>query len=135
MDKSKNSDEKIILNNENCNNQQNQIIQNEYENEKEEDNEIIIELEIANDEKYDDNNDEISNDEDVKEINILCDKEKFIEDNKEYEDYYKENNINPPKEFNYFNKNNTKLYLNDNEIKFNYKLKFKKIKKYKIKIK
>ena len=74
MDKFKNSDEKIILNNENYNNQQNQIIQNEYQNEKEEDNEIIIELEIANDEKYDDSDDEISNDEDEKEINILCDK-------------------------------------------------------------
>ena len=52
MDKFKNSDEKIILNNENYNNQQNQIIQNEYENEKEEDNEIIIELEIGNDDSF-----------------------------------------------------------------------------------
>ena len=48
MDKSKNSDNKKILNNENYNNQQNQIIQNKYEIEKEEDNEIIIELKIAN---------------------------------------------------------------------------------------
>ena len=114
MDKFKNSDEKIILNNDNYNNQQNQIIQNEYQNEKEEDNEIIIELEIGNDKKYDE------------EINILCDKEQLNKDNKENEDYYKENNINPPKEFNYFNKNNTKLYLNDKEIEFNHKLKFYK---------
>ena len=55
---SKTLDKKIILNNENYNNQQNQIIQNEYQNEKEEDNEIIIELEIAND--------EISNEKEVK---------------------------------------------------------------------
>ena len=41
---SKNSDKKIIQNNENYNNQKNKIIQNKYENEKEEDNEIIIEL-------------------------------------------------------------------------------------------
>ena len=74
MDKFKNSDEKIVLNNENYNNQQNQIIQNEYENKKEEDNEIIIELQIAND--------EISNDEEVKQINILCDKDQLIADNK-----------------------------------------------------
>ena len=47
----------------------------------------------------------------------------------------KENNINPPKEFNYFNKNNTKLYLNDKEIEFNYKLKFNEIGTYKIIIK
>ena len=52
-----------------------------------------------------------------------------------YENYFKENNINPPKEFNYFNKDNTKLYLNDKEIKFNYKLKFNKIGTYNIKIK
>ena len=47
MDKSKNSDEKIILNNEICINQQNKIDQNK--NEKDE--EIIIELEISNNEK------------------------------------------------------------------------------------
>ena len=78
---------------------------------------------------------EISNDEEVKEINILCDKELLIKDNKENENYYKENNINPPKEFNYFNKNNTKLYLNDKEIEFNYKLKYKIKETIKIKIK
>ena len=70
-----------------------------------------------------------------KEINILCDKDKLIKDNKENEDYYKKNNIDPPKEFNYFNKDNTKLYLNDKEIEFNYKFKFNKIGTYKIKIK
>ena len=42
---------------------------------------------------------------------------------------------NPSKEFNYFNKDNTKLFLNDKEIEFNYKLKFKEIGLYKIKIK
>ena len=65
MEQTKNSDKKIIQNNENYNNQQSKIIQNKYENEKEEDNEIIIELEIVNDEKE-------------KEINILCDKEQLI---------------------------------------------------------
>ena len=122
MDQTKNLDKKIILNKEKYNNQQNKIIQKEYENEKEEDNEIIIELQISNNKKE-------------KEINILCDKEQLIKDNKEKEDYYKENNINPPKEFNYFNKNNTKLYLNDKEIEFNYKLKVEKIEINKIKIK
>ena len=38
--------------------------------------------------------------------------------------FIKKNQINPPKEFDYFNKINTKLYLNDKEIQFNYKLKF-----------
>ena len=103
MDKSKNLENKIILNNDNFNNQQNKIIQNENENEKEEDNENIIELQLSNNGKE-------------KEINILCDKDKLIKDNKENEDYYKENNIIPPKEFDYFNKNNTKLYQNDKEI-------------------
>ena len=84
------------------------------ESKKEVINEIIIELKISDEEKE-------------KEINILCDKNKLIEDNKINEDYYKENNINPPKEFNYFNKDNTQLYLNDKQIKFNYKLKFNKI--------
>ena len=120
MDKSKNSEQTI--NNENYNNQQNKIIKNEYENEKEENNEIIIELEI-------------SNNEEEKEINILCDKDQLIKDNKRNEEYYKENYINPPKEFNYFNKDNTKLYLNDKEIEFNYKLKFNNNKTNKIKIK
>ena len=119
--KSKNSDKKININNENYNNQQIKTVQNEYENEKEEDYEIIIEIEISNNEKE-------------KEINILCDKDELIEDNEADEYYYKENDINPPIEFNYFNKNNTKLYLNDKEIEFNYKLKFDKIGIYKIKI-
>ena len=110
MDKSKNSKQKINSNNENYNNQQNKIIQNEKE---EENNEIIIELEI-------------SNNENENEINILCDKNELIKYNKINENYYKKNNINPPKEFNYFNKNNTKLYLNDNQIEFNHKLKIKK---------
>ena len=83
-------------------------------NTKEEFIEIILELNISDEEKN-------------KEIYILCDKNKLIEDNKKSENYYKENNINPPKEFNYFNKDNTKLYLNDKDIKFNYKLKFNKI--------
>ena len=122
MDKSKNSDEKIILNKKNYNNQQNQIIQNEFENEKEENIKIIIELEISNEKKEN-------------EIYILCDKNQLIKDIKRNEDYFKKNNINPPKEFNYFNKDNTKLYLNDKQIKFNYKLKFNKIGTYKIKIK
>ena len=68
MEQTKNSDKEIILNNENYNNQQNKIIKNISENEKEEDNEIIIELQISNNEE--------------KEINILCDKEQLIIDNK-----------------------------------------------------
>ena len=111
MVKSKNLEQKIIINQENNNNQQNKIVQYEYENENEENDEIIIEIEISNKQKE-------------KEIYILCNKNNFIEDNKSNENYYERNNINPPKEFNYFNINNTKLYLNDNEIKFNYKLKF-----------
>ena len=50
----------------------------------------------------------LHNDEDVKEINILCDKEELIKDNKENEDYYKENNINPPKEENNSKEKNKK---------------------------
>ena len=116
MDKSKNSEQKMN------DNQQNEMFKNESKYEKEVINEIIIELKIY--------------DEDIeKEINISCDKDKLIEDNKVYENYYKEININPPKEFNYFNKDNTKLYLNDKEIEFNYKLKFNKIGTYKITIK
>ena len=84
-------------------------------------NEIIIELEIIiNNENF---------------INILCDKNQMILDNKQNENNFKENNIEPPKDINYFNKDNTKLYLNDKEIEFNYKLKLKKIGKNKIKIK
>ena len=82
----------------NNNNQQNKTLKNLFQNKKEEDNEIIIELEM-------------NNDENEKEINILCDKNKIIEDIEENTDYYEENNINPPKEFNYFNKENTQLFL------------------------
>ena len=114
-------DKKIIQNKENYNNQQNKIIKNEDKNEKEKDYEIIIEIEISNNVKE-------------KGINILCDKEQIIDDNKRYEDYYKKNNINPPKEFNYFNKDNSKLFLNDKEIEFNYKLKFNNHNTNKIKI-
>ena len=114
MDKSKNLVQKInFINNEKNNNQQNLMYKNESQNEKEEVNEIIIELEISNDKKE-------------KEIYILCDKNQLIKDNKRNEDYYKKNNINPPKEFNYFNKDNTILYLNEDEIDFNYKINFNK---------
>ena len=123
MDKFKNSEQKINLNNDNYNNQQNEIYKNESQYEKEVINEIIIELKISDDEEIE------------KEINILCDKDKLIEDNKRNKDFYKENNINPPKEFNYFNKDNTKLYLNDKEIEFNYKLNLNNTKTNKIKIK
>ncbi len=116
-----NSKKKINLNYENCNNQKNKIFKYLIQNKKE-DNDIIIELEIFNKEKE-------------KEINILCDISTLIEDNKKYDDYYKRNNINPPKEFTYFNKDNTKLYLNKKEIEFNYKLKLNKIGINKIKIK
>ena len=65
-------------------------------------NEIIIELEIIiNNENF---------------INILCDKNQMILDNKQNENNFKENNIEPPKDINYFNKDNTKLYLNDKQI-------------------
>jgi len=84
-----------------------------YKNIEEEKVEIIIELEIK-----------ISDEEKEKEIYILCDKSKLIEDNKLNEEFYKKNKINPPKEFDYFNKFNTKLYLNDKEMEFNYKLNF-----------
>ena len=84
-------------------------------NEKEDDDEILIELEI--DRKKSDN----------EEINILCDIDKLIEDNKENEKYFKENKIEPPKIFDYFNENNTKLYLNNKEISFKYKLNIDKI--------
>ena len=83
------------------------------ENSKEEYYQIIIQLVI-------------NNDENEKEINILCDKDALNENNKKNENYYKENNINPPKEFNYFNKDNTILYLNEDEIDFNYKINFNK---------
>ena len=98
MDKSKNSKQEINLNPNNNNKQQKKNFENKFQNEKEETNEIIIELIIFNEREKN-------------EIYILCDKKKLNED------YYK-NNINTPKEFNYFNKDNTKLYLNDKEIKF-----------------
>ena len=85
MDKSKNS-----------NSNQNIVYKNESQNKIEEVNKIIIELEIFNKENK-------------KNVNILCDKNKLIMDNKRNKNYYKKNNINPPKEFNYFNKDNTKL--------------------------
>ena len=99
-----NSTQKINLKSEN-NQQKNKTIQNE-KNEKEK-TEIIIELEIFNNKNE-------------KEINILCDNNKLFENNKLNKEFYEENNLNPPKEFNYFNKENTKLYLNDNEVEFNY---------------
>ncbi len=111
MEKSKNSKQNI--NNENYNNQLNKIIQNNIE--------IIIELELY---IFDSG-----------EVNILCDRDKLIKDIEKRKYYYKENNIKPPKEFNYFNKDNTKLYLNDKKIEFNYKLKFNNLGTYKIKIK
>ncbi len=92
-------------------------------NNKDEKNEIIIEFEI-----------EISNKEIKKDIYILCNKIVLIEDKKRNKDFYINNNINPPEEFNYFNQKNTKLYLNDNEIEFNEKLNFNIIGTYKIKI-
>ena len=97
MDKSKNLEQKInLMNNEKNNNQQNLMYKNKSQNEIEENNEIIIELEIFNEKNE-------------KEIYILCDKNELIKNKKRNEDYCKENNINPPKEFNYFNKDNTKL--------------------------
>ena len=76
-------------------------------------NEIIIELEILNFQK-------------LKEINIICNKNKLIEDIKTYEDFYKTNNLQPPKLFEYFNKENTKLYINEKEETFQEKIKFEK---------
>ena len=105
MDKSKNLEKKkinLIHENQNL---QNKIIENKFKKEKVEDNEIIIELEIFNNENE-------------KDINILCDKNQLLIDKKGYKDYYKRNNINPSNEFNYFNKDNTKLFLNDNKINF-----------------
>ena len=76
MDKSKNLMQKINFNNEKNNNQQNLMYKNESQNEKEEVNEIIIELEISNDKKE-------------KEIYILCDKNQLIKDNKRNKYYFK----------------------------------------------
>ena len=115
LTKNKNDEEKYNEFNDNHKNNvfDTQQINKIIKNEKEEDNEIIIELEIIN---YDD-----------KEINILCNKDKLIEIKKSNEKYYKENNIEPPKIFDYFNENNTKLYLNNNEVSFKYKLILDKI--------
>ncbi len=96
-------------------------LNNQLQFKTEEDNNIIINLEIYN---YNKEN----------EIYILCDKNKLLEDYKN-EYFFRENKINPPKEFNFFNKENTKLYLNNKEIEFNYKLKFNKIGVNNIKIK
>ena len=109
MDKSKNSEPKINLNDENCDVQQNIFLNDESQNEKEDNIEIIIELNIS---KYEKEN----------EIYILSDNN------------FKNIHMNPPNEFNYFNKNNTKLYLNDKQIEFNYKIKFNEIGINKIKI-
>ncbi len=109
--KSKISEQKIIPNNEIYINQQNKIEHNKCKSEKDE--EIIIELEISNNEKEE-------------EINILCDKNQLIKDIKENEEYYRRNNINPPKEFNYFNNDNTQLYLNNKKIEFKDTIKFEK---------
>ena len=100
---SKNSEKEINLNKEN--NHKQQIKNNK--NKIKENNEIIIELEIK-----------ISNKEKGKEIYILCNKEQIIKDNK---------NKLKTKIFDYFNENNTKLYLNDEEIQFNYKINFNKL--------
>ena len=83
--------------------QTDKIFQSQKKNDNEIEFKIIIELEM---EIFYEKN----------EIYILCDKNTLIEDNKKNKDYYIKNNINPPKIFNYFNKEDTKLYLNDNEI-------------------
>ena len=74
--KSTKSKQKINLNNEKYYNQKNTNIENESQYEKEVINEIIIELKISDEEIE-------------KEINILCDKNKLIEDYKKYEDFYR----------------------------------------------
>ena len=89
MDISKYLKNKINLTDENYNIQQNKNIQNDIKNVIEEENEIIIELEISVEEK-------------LKDINILCDKDKLIKDYKNSEDLYKKININQPKIFDFF---------------------------------
>ena len=91
---------------------ENDKIYNQIENSKEEDNEIIIELEI-------------------KMYNVLTPYETYILCNKND----LEKNMNKSKKFCCFNKYNTKLYLNDKEIEFKYKLKFNEIGINKIKVK
>ena len=81
MDKSKNLEQKINLNKDNYNNQQKKMFENESQYEKEVINEIIIELKISEEEIE-------------KEIYILCDKNKLIEDNKLKKKFNK-NNFNP----------------------------------------
>ena len=123
--KNKNNKEKYNFNDNNQKNNQQEnknkiskVQQKEINNKnvKEEDDEIIIELEIDR-----------KNGDDEEEINILCDKNELIEYNNLNEKYYKENNTEPLKIFDYFNENNTKLYLNNNEVTFGYKLKLAKI--------
>ena len=88
----------------------------------EEDDEMIIELEISKE----------SNE---NKIYILCNKNKLKEDIQKNEEYYNTNNLKPPKAFELFNIYNTKIYLNDKEINFNYKLNIEKKGTYKVKIK
>ena len=107
----KNTEKKINLIDENYNNK---LKDNILQNEKKEENEIIIELEIKLSDKE-------------KVLYILCDKNKLEEDKKK-------NYKNSSKEFDYFNKENTLLYLNNEKIKFNYKINLNKIGINKIKI-
>ena len=117
----KNSMQKININNNFNSIKKEKIFNNDFQNVKNEHNEIIIELVL-----------QLSNIDE--EIYILCDKDELIKNNKINESFYKENNIFPTKEFDYFNNINTKLYLNDEEISFKYKLKFNKTGINKIKI-
>ena len=80
MGKSNNHKQKININYENHNELNKKPIKKEFQNEKEKDNEIIIELEIFNDEIG-------------KVIYILCDKNRLNEDNKKYKDFYEENDF------------------------------------------
>ena len=80
----KNLEQKINLNYDNYNNQQNEMFENESQNKNEPNNETIIELKISVEEIE-------------KEINILCDKNKLIEDIKKNEDFYRKKNSEPLK--------------------------------------
>ena len=108
--------------NESTNLENNQKNNNDFLKDNNDDYEIIIEIEIYNKEKEN-------------EMNILCDKNQLFADNKFNEYFYKANNLTSPEEFNYFNKDNTKLFLNDKEVEFDYKLKFNQIGNNKILIK
>ena len=108
--------------NESTNLENNQKNNNDFLRDNNDDYEIIIEIEIYNKEKEN-------------KMNILCDKNKLLADNNFNEYFYKAYNLTSPEEFNYFNKDNTKLYLNDKEIEFDYKLKFNQIGNNKILIK